>query len=96
MVEGLLAARTVIPAERAELRRRIDEQIEASLAFLLRSQIRGGLVDGAIPRRMLPDSGRPETPRGGEVRIDYVQHAICAMMEHRRQQRLGQGRGANP
>ena len=85
-LEGLLAALTFLPAEHAELRRRIGPCVKEGIDFLLRSQIRDGEHRGGIPRaiRRLP----PNHPRfnwifnrrATEIRIDYVQHALSAMI----------------
>lgn len=93
MMEGLLAGRNCLSPERGELRAEIDSAIHAGMAFLLRSQQRGGLADGAIPRRMLsPGQPWPSDTRDGEVRIDYVQHVLCAIMDYRAQGLAGQAR----
>jgi len=55
----------------------------------LRSQIQGGKWAGAVPRVSSAENefGQGRDAEGGrrarEVRIDYVQHALCAMMQCR-------------
>ncbi len=85
--EGLLAALTFLPAEDKALRKRIADAASAGISFLLRNQIRTGKYAGGIPRAMRPlPKGHPKfsksfNRRSAEVRIDYVQHAMCAMMQ---------------
>ena len=86
-LEGLLAALTFLPAEQAPLRRRISTAAEMGIVFLLRSQVKSGDRAGAIPRATVPMAGTSQTAkrfnhRRGEVRIDYVQHAISAMIQY--------------
>ena len=58
------------------------------LRFLLRSQITSGEYAGAIPRAIqpLPEShprfNKAFNRRATEVRIDYVQHALSAMLQY--------------
>ncbi len=78
-LEGLLAALTFLPAEESRLRLRIQEAVDRGILFLLRCQVREGEFAGAIPRALLNDDRRAR-----EVRIDYVQHALCAMILYQR------------
>ena len=75
-LEGLLAARRFLTREVDAARREaIDEALADGIAFLMRTQ----RPDGAMPRRAAwraDDAG----PRAGEVRIDYVQHALSAYL----------------
>ncbi len=90
-LEGLLAALTFLPAEDEALRNRINAAVDSGVSFLLRAQIRTGKYAGGIPRaiRTLPkDHPRFDESfnrRATEIRIDYVQHAMCAMMQFDRQ-----------
>lgn len=87
-LEALLAALVFLP-QQSELPARITSSIHEGMSFLLRSQIREGEHKGAFPRavRRLP-LGHPRNVgafnrRATEVRIDYVQHALCAMIQYR-------------
>jgi hypothetical protein len=87
-LEGLLAALTFLPDEYADLKKQIRSSAEKGLRFLLRSQITSGEYAGAIPRaiRPLPEShprfNKAFNRRATEVRIDYVQHALSAMLQY--------------
>jgi hypothetical protein len=79
--EGMLAALTFLPEENEILRERIATTATASISFLIRSQIRSGEYAGGIPwaLRRFPSGDEVDT----EVRIDYVQHALSAMIQYR-------------
>ncbi len=87
-LEGLLAALTFLPPEEMALRNRITAAIHDGIAFLLRSQIQEGVYAGGIPRavRLLPEThprfSTSFNNRATEIRIDYVQHALCAMIQY--------------
>jgi hypothetical protein len=93
-LEGLQAALEVLPAppaasaEEAALRTAVASAVERGMAFLLRSQVREGPLAGAVPRRAVavaPPSvraGAEPDPRADEVRIDYVQHALSALIQY--------------
>ena len=72
-LEGLLAALEFLPKD--ELRAKIKAATGRGIAFLLRMQIGSGPYSGGMPgafaTRALDSS---------EVRIDYVQHALCAWL----------------
>jgi hypothetical protein len=83
-LEGLLAALHFLPdsaeLSHAEIRRAIDE----GMRFLLRCQIPTGPHAGAFPRVLhgfTPPAGASDHERADEIRIDYVQHALSAMMQ---------------
>ena len=87
-LEGMLAALGFLPAGYNHLRQQMVVAIEAGMQFLLRSQIRSGKYVGAIPRAIqrLPEN-HPEfkksfNRRATEVRIDYVQHTLSAMLQY--------------
>lgn len=87
-LEGLLAARRILPAG-DPLRKSLDESIQAGIQFLLRCQVVRGPHRGAIPMAAgpLPLFDRRSSrfnPRVGHVRIDYVQHALCAFIDYER------------
>jgi hypothetical protein len=89
-LEGLLAAWEIVPSHERDLRARMLSASSEGIAFLLRARVASGEYAGAIPRaiRILP----PGHPRNTgsfnrlatEVRIDYVQHALSAMLAYDR------------
>ena len=85
----MLAALTFLPDEHIELKKQIVISAEEGIGFLLRSQIASGEYAGAIPRavRPLPEThhrfNKTFNQRATEVRIDYVQHALSAMLQYR-------------
>lgn len=86
-LEGLLAALTVIPADHP-IRPHIEAKVHRGIDFLLRAQIKDGRYAGGMPSAIapLPPDGSPEVKRfnaqQGEIRIDYVQHALSAMVQY--------------
>ena len=87
-LEGMLAALTFLPAEYSNLRNQMITAIDDGLKFLLRSQIGTGKYAGGIPWaiQMLPEDHpnfkKSFNRRAKEVRIDYVQHALSAMLQY--------------
>ena len=85
-LEGILAALRFLPADMANMRALLKRASDLGIAFLVRHQIREGPLRGGIPRaaRYLPKTRKNEkfNKRVGEVRIDYVQHALSAMMDY--------------
>jgi hypothetical protein len=75
-LEGLIAMLQFMPQDR------IEQAIGSGIEFLLKAQI----YDGAIPRAIapLPDDGSKGRSsfnrRVTEIRIDYVQHALSALL----------------
>jgi len=96
--EGMLAALEFLPAGYAQLRTRIARQLAESVDFLIRSQIKAGPYAGGITRVARPTGGGPSAPtdharpgrrararpdpRATQIRIDFVQHALSAMMQY--------------
>ena len=85
-LEGLLAALSFLPRNH-EIRKRVHSAIDRGIPFLLRAQVSEGVFAGAIPRTVCRISG--DVPylekfnrRVTEVRIDYVQHALSAMVQY--------------
>jgi hypothetical protein len=76
-VEGLLAALEFLP--RGPLRGEIKDTVDHGVAFLLRTQIRNGVYAGAMPSAHLAAS-----PEAFYIRIDFVQHALCAWLQYQR------------
>lgn len=86
-LEGLQAALTFLPADHP-----IVPHIRAAVArgidFLLRAQVKDGPYAGGLPQAItrLPDDGSPEVrdfnQRATEIRIDYVQHSLSALVQY--------------
>ncbi|MGQ9662640.1 MAG: hypothetical protein ACUVWX_09935 [Kiritimatiellia bacterium] len=90
-IEGLAAIYSFLPTEHEALRRRIRFACKEGISFLLRAQeTRKGAIPLAI--RKLADthplSSVTFNRRAGEVRVDYVQHGLCAMLNFLK---LGEG-----
>ncbi len=87
-LEGLLAALEIIPTRNTKIRNRIMKSVQRGMVFLTNSQVLTGEHAGAIPRaiRPLPEDGTSKVKnfnrRATEVRIDYVQHALSAMIQY--------------
>ena len=88
-LEGLLAALTFLPSDYDDLRERITTAVHQGIGFLLRAQLRAGPYPGGITRAIQPlPLSHPKfsssfNRRATEIRIDYVQHAISAMLQYR-------------
>ncbi len=87
-LEGLLAALDLIPDDRKLLKKQIVISAHEGISFLMRAQVQSGENAGAIPRaiRLLPENhptySKAFNQRATEVRIDYVQHALSAMLQY--------------
>jgi hypothetical protein len=85
-LEGLTAALTFLPDDEVALRQDIRSAVDRGIGFLDRARIRSGPYRGGIPRELLafdPDgSWYFPNDRAGEIRIDYVQHAVSAMIQY--------------
>jgi hypothetical protein len=88
-MEGLLAALSHLPSRHSALRRQIKQSCDLGIGFLLRAQVRQAHHTGGFPRSIL---GHPDyasyvvgesNPRWTEIRIDYVQHALSALLQYR-------------
>lgn len=75
-MEGLLAALEFLPD--GSLRNQVAETIDHGIAFLLRAQIRDGIYTGGMTGAYL--SGAFGST---EIRIDFVQHALCAWLRYK-------------
>ena len=69
--EGLLAALEFLP--KSELRHRIEAVVPRSIKFLLRAQVTSGPQAGGLPAAIVS-----RARDSSSIRIDYVQHALCA------------------
>jgi len=81
-MEGLLAALEFLPDSQAKLRAEIHSAVTRGIAFLLRAQIQSGAYQGGMP-----GAYSKAVPEASQVRIDYVQHAICAWIRYQSQSR---------
>ena len=85
-LEGLQAVLNFLPPGH-EARKRIEFAVLRGISFLLRAQIGEGKYSGGFPRAIgkigqdSPDAGTFNV-RATEVRIDYVQHALSAMIQY--------------
>ncbi len=83
-LEGLIAALPLL--KDLLLKARTQHAVEEGIEFLLRTQLRSGICAGGWPRaaETLPASHPGHTAsfnrRATEVRIDYVQHALSALL----------------
>jgi len=85
-LEGLLAALSFLPSN-LEIRNRINSSIPRGISFLILAQIKEGEFAGAMPRAVGRKQGNSSdvekfNRRVTEVRIDYVQHAMSAMIQY--------------
>ncbi len=81
-LEGLLAARDFLPADEP-LRPRIEAAAHRGIRFLLQAQIREGRLAGGFPWAaavVAANEDRRFQRRAEAVRIDYVQHALSALL----------------
>lgn len=86
-LEGLLAALTILPADHP-IRPHVEAKVHRGIDFLLRAQIKDGPFVGGMPSAIapLPPDGSAEVKKfnaqQGEIRIDYVQHALSALVQY--------------
>lgn len=86
-LEGTLAALRFLPADHPIVPH-LASAAHRGIDFLVRSQVRGGPFDGAFPRAAtrIPEDGDERTRRfnesASEVRIDYVQHSVSALVQY--------------
>jgi len=83
-IEGLLAALEFLPRVDTALRAQIEAAAKRGVEFLLRAQIKSGPFAGGMPA-VMPGLLSPVVKAQvleSEVRIDYVQHALCAWLRY--------------
>ncbi|MBI9035921.1 MAG: hypothetical protein JEZ03_15775 [Bacteroidales bacterium] len=87
-LEGLISAYNFLSENFVYLKRDMMNVIPGGINFLVRSQIQQEELKGGIPRAyfvseelQLYNGIKPDS-RDTEVRIDYNQHAMCAMMQY--------------
>lgn len=85
-LEGLLAALESAPGAEfpAELAGAMRDTVRRAIGFLLRAQIQSGSYAGGMPGRIIGGSARsiPADANAAHIRIDYVQHALCAFLRY--------------
>jgi hypothetical protein len=83
-LEGLLAALEFLPPEDTALRAQIKAASKLGVAFLLRAQIVSGPFAAGVPATMPGHTSVVMNAQAREsgVRIDYVQHALCAWLRY--------------
>ncbi len=78
-LEGLSALAQIQAVEDGTVAPGLRESIEGGLAFLMRCQLReAGAHRGGMPRNCSEDAKSKR--RGEEIRIDYVQHYLSALL----------------
>jgi hypothetical protein len=84
-IEGLSAALDYIPDNESELKNNITIMIKEGISFLINAQIKNGEFAGAITKTYKPWENiyTDEMEKAGEIRIDYVQHTLCALVNFR-------------
>ena len=81
-LEGLLATLTFLPRQDDGLRARVEVATHRGMEFLLRAQIQSGSLAGGWPRVTPGGNEEKASPGDGAVRIDYVQHALGALLQY--------------
>jgi hypothetical protein len=87
-LEGLLAALTFLPPEQFVLREEIRAAVDAGVDFLMRAQVVEGPYAGGMPAAFArlakrhPRYSAAFNRTATEVRIDYVQHALSALVQY--------------
>jgi len=74
-LEGLLAAMEFLP--KGELQDRVEATTARGVGFLLRAQITSGQFTGGMPGAV-----RTSVLDSSDIRVDYVQHALCAWLRY--------------
>jgi poly-gamma-glutamate capsule biosynthesis protein CapA/YwtB (metallophosphatase superfamily) len=75
-LEGLLAALEFLPE--GELREKVEAAVTRGIAFLLRMQVSTGPRAGGMPGAF-----SSQAAAASQIRIDYVQHALCAWLRYK-------------
>ena len=77
-LEGLIAFYGIVPENNNELKKKIESVSTNGIGFLQRVQIKSGKYKGGIPKRLNNNIHEDS----GLIRIDYVQHALSALVEY--------------
>ena len=89
-LERLLAALYILPEEQEDLKNSIKLASKEGINFLLKSQVSGGKHNGGFPRSIFGSpayevvSSNKRDSRSTEIRVDYVQHALSALLQYRK------------
>jgi hypothetical protein len=93
-LEGLTAVEFLFRDE-PEFHRRLQVSVSWGIRFLLNAQVKTGQYKGAIPASIQVPAGSDVAARfdlrSTEVRIDYVQHALSALIQFRAMQAADAG-----
>jgi hypothetical protein len=83
-MEGLLAALEFLPEDATDFRARIEAAVDHGIAFLLRTQITAGPYAGGVPEAVFGAGSVvfKANASASDIRIDYVQHALCAWLRY--------------
>jgi hypothetical protein len=85
-LEGILATLAYWPKEDVEYRARLKASADAGISFLLHAQIKEGPQKGAFPEVIEAawdkPRERPSRTLPSEIRIDYIQHALSALLRY--------------
>jgi hypothetical protein len=85
-MEGMLAALPGLQASGVGMASEVRAGIDLGIGFLLRSQLRVPHVEGAFSRGIFHQAALQSIPgldgRALEIRIDYTQHALSALIEY--------------
>ncbi|HYA42059.1 MAG TPA: hypothetical protein VEF34_12195, partial [Syntrophobacteraceae bacterium] len=67
-----------------DLVRAAKNAVDRGIGFLLRAQIQSGPYAGGMPGRIHGDEKENSAAdtRDASIRIDYVQHALCAFLRY--------------
>lgn len=76
VLEGLFAAVDLIRDE--ETRKKLEAVIERGIVFVLKGQIKKGAYLGGVRGAL-----RTSSTNSSEIRIDFVQHTLCALVRYR-------------
>ena len=85
-LEGLQAALLIIPVDNP-IHQEITQGVKLGIDFLLNAQISYGELAGAYMRaiKQIEEQGMDAESfnrRATEIRVDYVQHALSALIQH--------------
>ncbi len=86
-LEGMQAALCFLPVS-SDAYDAIRKAVSLGVEFLIRAQVQEGPFAGAWPRSIQGENGdlsagEVSNPRACEIRIDYIQHAISALVQYR-------------
>jgi hypothetical protein len=85
-LEGLLAALEFLPNDAIGRRAKIEAAVKRGVAFLMRAQLTSGPYAGGMPAAVsgVGSIMLRADPRTSDIRIDYVQHALCAWLRYQK------------